>query len=186
VGFPSEIRTARLHLRLWRDSDVDAFAEMNSDRRVTEYFLAPLSRAESAASAGRIRKHWAEHGFGYWAIELKDVASFIGFAGLSRTTFESPFTPCIEVGWRLAAEHWGRGYATEAAREAVRGGFEDLGLAEIVSFTAASNRRSIRVMERLGMRRSSEFEHPRIPEGHSLRRHVLYRLTALDFGGPSR
>jgi ribosomal-protein-alanine N-acetyltransferase len=137
-----------------------------------------LSRAETAAMVERIQRHWIDHGFGLWAIEVPGVAPFIGYAGLSRPAFETPFTPCVEIGWRLAAEQWGHGYATEAAREAIRFGFEDLGLGELVSFTIAANTRSLRVMEKLGMRRDrdGDFEHPRLPAGHPFRPHVLYRL----------
>jgi RimJ/RimL family protein N-acetyltransferase len=179
-----EIRTARLLMRPWRENDNDPFAAMNADPRVMEYFPALLSPAESAASADRIRRHWTDHGYGLWVIEIPGEFSFIGFVGLSRPNFEAHFTPCVEVGWRLAAEHWGRGYATEAARAALRVGFGELSLDEIVSFTTAANRRSVRVMERLGMRRSPEddFDHPKLVEGHPLRRHILYRLhrSSLD------
>jgi RimJ/RimL family protein N-acetyltransferase len=176
---PQEIRTARLILREWRESDHEPFARMNADPRVMEYFPALLSRAESDAGVERIRSHFRINGFGLWAVELADRHDFIGFTGLSRPGFEAHFTPCVEVGWRLDAAHWGRGYATEAAEAAVSFGFERLGLEEIVSFTARANRRSIRVMEKLGMGcdPNDDFDHPRIPEGHALRGHVLYRLA---------
>ena len=119
-----------------------------------------------------------EHGFGLWAVEAVDVADFVGFVGFSIPGFQAHFTPCVEIGWRLAFEHWGRGYATEAARAAVDCGFRRFGLEEIVSFTVRANWRSGRVMERLGMTRSAadDFEHPRLLPGHPLRPHVLYRL----------
>ena len=179
-----EVRTARLLLRRWRDGDLEPFAAMNADPRVMEHFPAPLSRAESDELAGRFRSHWVEHGFGPWAIEVPGEAAFIGFTGLSRPSFEAHFTPCVEVGWRLAGGHWGRGYATEAARAAMRVAFEELGLEEIVSFTVPANRRSLRVMEKLGMQRSprDDFDHPRLPAGHPLRRHVLYRRGRGDPG----
>jgi RimJ/RimL family protein N-acetyltransferase len=128
----------------------------------------------------RIGAHFGEHGFGLWAIELPGVAPFIGFAGLTWARFSAPFTPCVEVGWRLAFEHWGHGYATEAARLALGYGFGTLALSEVVSFTSATNLRSRAVMERLGMRRdpAEDFDYPSFPEGHPLRRHVLYRLSA--------
>ena len=174
-----EIRTPRLILREWRDADVEPFAAMNADPRVMEHFPAPLARAESEALVARIRAHFAEHDFGLWAVEVPGVAPFIGFTGLSRPNFEAPFTPCVEIGWRLAFDHWGRGYATEAAQAALEFGFERLRLAEIVSFTAPVNRRSIRVMEKLGMTRNpaDDFEHPRVAAGHPLRPHVLYRIA---------
>src|SRR5262249_32174896 len=147
------LRTDRLLLRPWRDSDVESFAALNADPRVMEHFPALLSSAESAASAARIRAHLEEHGFGLWAVEVVGVTSFAGFVGLAVPRFEAAFTPCVEIGWRLAFAHWGQGYATEAARAAVAFGFERLGLAEIVSFTVPGNVRSRRVMERLGMAR---------------------------------
>jgi RimJ/RimL family protein N-acetyltransferase len=172
------LRTARLLLRPWRDDDLPAFAALNADVRVMELFPSVLSRADSDAQAGRIRDHWRDHGFGLWAVEVPGRASFAGFVGLAKPAFDAAFTPCVEVGWRLAAEHWGQGYATEGARAAVAHGFEALGLAELVSMTVPANVRSRRVMERLGMARdpADDFDHPRIPEGHALRRHVLYRL----------
>ena len=175
----NEIRTPRLRLRAWRAGDREPFARMNADPRVMEHFPAPLSAAESDALLERIRAHFAARGFGLWALEVAGGADFAGFVGLSVPGFEAPSTPCVEIGWRLAAEHWGRGYATEAARAALAFGFEDLGLAEVVSFTVPANERSRRVMERLGMRRDpgADFDHPALPAGHRLRRHVLYRLA---------
>jgi RimJ/RimL family protein N-acetyltransferase len=142
-----------------------------------EFFPKTLDRAESELAAARIREHFARHGFGLWAVEVPGVADFIGFVGLAIPRFEAHFTPCVEIGWRLAREHWGRGYATEAARAVLAFGFRDLGLDEIVSFTTAANRRSRAVMERIGMTRSpaDDFDHPVLPEGHPLRWHVLYR-----------
>jgi RimJ/RimL family protein N-acetyltransferase len=170
----------RVRLRRWRDEDRQAFAFMNSDARVMAFFRSPLSRVESDAMVDRIQKHFCEHGFGLWAIEIPGGAPFIGFAGLSWARFSAPFTPCVEVGWRLAFEHWGHGYATEAARLALGHGFGTLTLSEIVSFTSATNQRSRAVMERLGMRRdpAEDFDYPSFPEGHPLQRHVLYRLGA--------
>jgi RimJ/RimL family protein N-acetyltransferase len=178
IDVPSELRTERLLLRRWRPEDRVPFARMNADPRVMEHFPALLSREESDASVDRIEAHFAQHGFGVWAGELPGIASFIGFAGLSVPRFDAHFTPCVEIGWRLAAEHWGRGYATEGARAALAFGFEQLGLAEIVSFTVSANVRSRRVMEKLGMTHSAadDFDHPLLPECHSLRRHVLYRV----------
>jgi ribosomal-protein-alanine N-acetyltransferase len=175
----NELRTARLRLRAWRASDRVPFARMNADPRVMEHFPAPLAAAESDALLERIRAHFAARGFGLWAAEVPGGPDFIGFVGLSVPGFEAAFTPCVEVGWRLAAEHWGRGYATEAARAALAFGFGSLGLPEVVSFTVAANERSRRVMERLGMRRdpAEDFDHPSLPAGHPLCRHVLYRIA---------
>ena len=172
-----ELRTSRLVLRGWRPEELEPFAALNADPRVMQYFLTTLTREQSDAFVReRIVPHFADHGFGLWAVEVPGKPHFIGFTGLLAQTFEAPFTPCVEVGWRLAFEHWGHGYASEAARAAVTFGFEEADLDEIVSFTAPANRRSIRVMERLGMTPAGEFDHPRLPPGHPLQRHVLYRL----------
>ena len=173
------MRTERLQLRRWCPSDLAPFAALNADPRVMRYFPTTLSRAESDAFAERIEAHFAEHGFGLWAVEVPELAPFIGFVGLSVPRFEAPFTPCVEIGWRLAAEHWGRGYAPEAARAALAFGFDTLGLREILSFTSVVNEPSRRVMEKLGMTHdpSDDFDHPALPEGDALRRHVLYRLS---------
>ena len=156
---------------------------MNADPVVMEHFPALLDRAASDELVDRILAHWAEHGFGLWAVERHVDGMFIGFAGIYRPSFETHFTPAVEVGWRLARGAWGNGYATEAAEAAVRFGFEQAGLDEIVSFTVPANERSRRVMERIGMHRNpaDDFDHPRIPLGHPLRRHVLYRLGRADW-----
>jgi ribosomal-protein-alanine N-acetyltransferase len=178
--------TGRVLLRQWRDADLAPFAALNADPVVMEYFPATLTRAESDAAAARIRRELAERGFGLWALELPGVAPFIGFTGLSVVRFEAHFTPCVEVGWRLSREHWGKGYATEAASKALAHGFGALGLAEIVSFTAVTNQRSRRVMEKLGMTHdpNDDFEHPALPPGHPLRRHVLYRIRREEAPAP--
>lgn len=172
------LTTERLILRPWRDGDLAPFAALNADPEVMEHFPAPLSRAESDAVATRIRGFMAERGFGWWVVEVPGEAPFIGFIGLWAPTFEAHFTPCIEVGWRLARPFWSRGYATEGARACLRFGFQELGLGEIVSFTATGNIRSQAVMRRLGMTHdpADDFDHPGLPEGHPLRRHVLYRV----------
>jgi len=174
------IRTSRLILRRWREEDLTPYAALNADSRVMHHFPAVLSRAESDAQAARIRKHWDDHGFGLWAVEVSGGAPFVGFIGLQRVPFDAAFTPAVEVGWRLAFEAWGHGYATEGARAALEHGFGMLGLREVVSMTVPSNERSWRVMEKLGMKRAhgEDFDHPRIAEGHPLRRHILYRLAA--------
>ena len=179
------LSSGRICLRRWRDEDRETFAAMNSDARVMEFFRSRLSRVESNAMVDSIQKHFREHDFGLWAIEVPGVAPFIGFAGLSVARFSAPFTPCVEVGWRLAFEHWGHGYATEAARLALGYGFGTLALSEVVSFTSTTNHRSRAVMERLGMRRdpAEDFDYPSFPEGHPLRRHVLYRLGSGSYFG---
>ena len=180
-----ELTTARLRMRGWRDEDLVPFAALNADPRVMEHFPGVLDRAESDAIVARIRGHFVRHGFGLWAVEATGVAPFVGFVGLSVPSFQAHFTPCVEIGWRLAPEFWGRGYATEAAREALAFGFEKAGLAEIVSFTVPANLPSRRVMERLGMTRSAadDFEHPGFPEGHRVRAHVLYRMSRTAWQG---
>jgi RimJ/RimL family protein N-acetyltransferase len=172
------LETERLFLREWRDSDADPFIIMNADPLVMEFFPETYSEERTRRFVERIRECWAERGYGLWAVERQDTGHFIGYVGLWPATFPAPFTPAVEVGWRLAADQWGNGYATEAARASLRYGFDTVGLDEIVSFTSGLNVRSWRVMERLGMRRdaSGDFEHPNVPEGHPLRPHVLYRI----------
>lgn len=150
---------------------------MNADPCVMEFFQKCATRDESDAMAARIQKHFDEKGFGLWAVEVPGVAPFAGFIGLYTPTFEAHFTPCVEIGWRLAVPFWGLGYATEGAAAVLRFAFEVLHLPEVVSMTAVINERSWRVMERLGMTRSpaDDFDHPLVPEGHRLQRHVLYR-----------
>jgi RimJ/RimL family protein N-acetyltransferase len=175
----SEIVTDRLLLRRFRSADLEPFARMNADERVMEFFPRRLRRAESDALASRIETHFEKHGFGLWALETKARPGFLGFVGLSIPSFEAPFTPCVEVGWRLSCESWGRGFATEAAVAALDFGFSQLLLEEIVSFTVTANVRSRAVMERLGMRHDccEDFEHPLLAAGHPQRAHVLYRLS---------
>lgn len=173
-----EQRTERLLLRGFEDSDRDAFAAMNADPEVMRWLQGPRDRTRSDAFVDRIATRWAERGWGLWALERTDTGAFIGYTGLWPAEFEAPFTPAVEVGWRLAREHWGHGFVTEAAGAALRFGFEDAGLAEIVSFTSVGNERSWRVMERIGMLRDpdGDFEHPAVPAGSPVRPHVLYRL----------
>jgi RimJ/RimL family protein N-acetyltransferase len=179
----ADLRTERLLLRQWRDEDLEPFAALNADPETMRYFPEPPSREESNQLAERARRQIDEEGWGQWAVEVVGGASFIGFVGLSRPSFEEQFTPAVEVGWRLAREHWGHGYATEAGRAALGYGFDELDLVEIVSFTSELNEPSWRVMERLGMSHdpAGDFEHPRVPVGHPLRPHVLYRLSCRDW-----
>jgi len=176
----SELRTTRLILRRWRPEDRDPSAALNADPAVMEYFPTLLSRAESDAAVDRIEAHFAKHDFGLWAVEIPDATPFAGFIGLSIPSFQAHFTPCVEIGWRLARDQWGKGYATEGARAVLGFGFGELKLDGIVSFTTAANLRSRRVMERIGMSHSpaDDFDHPGLPERHPLRRHVLYRLRS--------
>jgi ribosomal-protein-alanine N-acetyltransferase len=179
----SELSTPRLWLRQWRGSDLVPFAALNADPLAMEFMGRCLSCAESDALARRSEAEIARQGWGFWATELRESAAFIGFVGLHVPSFEAPFTPCVEIGWRLERASWGNGFATEAARECLRFAFESLVLEEVVSFTVPLNRRSRAVMERLGMCRDAagDFDHPRLPAGHPLRRHVLYRLRRRDW-----
>jgi RimJ/RimL family protein N-acetyltransferase len=179
ADFP-EIRTERLILRAWRPDDLPAFSALNADPEVMRFLPKLLTREESDARVEAICQHFQRHGFGLWAVEAPGIASLIGFTGLSVPTFEAPFMPCVEIGWRLARRAWGHGYATEAARAALQFGFQELGLKSIVSYTVPENVRSWRVMERLGMTHdpANDFEHPLLPVGHPLRRHLLYRLES--------
>lgn len=172
------LETERLRLRGWQPSDREPFAQINADPRVMEFFPKQLSRGESDALVVRIKDHLRAKKFGLYAAELRGESRFIGYVGLHTPAFEAQFTPCVEIGWRLASDVWGRGLATEGALAVVRHAFEDLGLYEIVSFTVPENRRSIRVMEKIGMTRDAadDFEHPNLPLGHRFRHHVLYRL----------
>ena len=172
-----DLRAGRVLLRAWRAEDLDPFAVLNADPRVMEHYPASLTRAESDDLVRRVIPQFATRGYGWWAVEVPGVAPFIGYVGLLEPTFEARFTPCVEIGWRLAFPYWGHGYATEGARAVLRFGFADAGLDEIVSFTVPANRRSIAVMERLNMTQDGEFDHPRLPQGHRLQRHVLYRLS---------
>ena len=174
------LKTARLWLRRWQERDRDPFFRLNADSRVMRFFPSMLTRAESDAGVDRILAHFDRHGFGLYAVELRETGDFAGFIGLNVPSFETHFTPCVEIGWRLAAEFWNRGFATEGARAVLRHAFGTLGLAEVVSFTVPSNLPSRRVMEKLGMIHdpAGDFDHPRISEGHPLRRHVLYRISS--------
>lgn len=176
---PLELRTERLRLRPWRATDREPFARLNADPKVMEYFPSTLPREESDAVADRIQSHLERHGWGLWAVEIPEVAPFAGFIGLARPRFDAHFTPCTKIGWRLAQEFWGKGYATEGARKVLTFAFETLELDEVVSLTAQANVPSRRVMERLGMARdpADDFDHPELSGGHPLRRHVLYRKS---------
>lgn len=174
------IKTDRLILRPWREEDLKEFADLNADPKVMEYFPSLLTTQESCDLARKISSNLEERGWGLWAVSVPGVADFIGFIGLSKPSFDAHFMPAIEVGWRLGFSHWGKGYATEGAKAALEYGFNVLNLKEIVSFTAAQNMRSRRVMEKIGMHHTSEddFDHPNVSDGHSLKKHVLYRLLA--------
>jgi RimJ/RimL family protein N-acetyltransferase len=175
------METERLLLRRWLPSDREPFARLNADARVMEFMPRRLSAAQSDQMIDRIDAHFRKHGFGLYAAELRHQKRFVGYVGLHTPGFQAHFTPCVEIGWRLMADEWGRGLATEGARAVVRYAFDALELDSLVSFTVPANVRSIRVMEKIGMTRkpTEDFDHPNLPEGHALARHLLYRLKRL-------
>ena len=172
------LRTDRLVMRRWQDSDREPFAALNADPVVMEHFPALLTREQSDTMVDVIEAGFDKHGFGLWALEVADTGEFIGFTGLNAVRFDAPFAPAVEVGWRLATPYWGHGYASEAARRSIAYGFDEVELPEIVSFTYVNNLRSRAVMERIGMTRdpADDFDHPRLPADSRLRPHVLYRM----------
>ncbi|MFD1121794.1 GNAT family N-acetyltransferase [Methylophilus flavus] len=181
-----EIETERLLLRQWQRSDFLAFAQMNSDEEVMRYFPAKLSEQESYAMAQRCHDLIEQRGWGFWAAQEKLSNEFIGFIGLHIPIADLPFSPCVEIGWRLAQSSWGKGLATESARAALEFAFNKLLLPEVVAFTTLENERSERVMKRLGMQRDQlTFQHPSLPDGHPMREHCLYRLSAAAFAQQS-
>lgn len=176
-----ELETERIILRRWKNEDFEVFSALNADKNVMEFFPSTLTPEETSAMIDRIEAHFQKHGFGLWAMELKSTGEFIGFNGLSVPNFESYFTPCVEIGWRMSDKFWGKGLASEAAREVLKYGFSQLNLEEIVSFTATVNIRSISVMKRIGMSFSGEFNHPKLAPESNLCRHVLYKISKKDF-----
>ena len=179
---PAQLTTPRLTLLPWRDSDRLPFQAINADPRVMEFYPSTLTPQESDALIDRINLHFELHGHGPYAAEITETGAFIGYIGLYTPTFEAPFMPAVEIAWRLAADHWGRGLATEGARAVLHHAFRSLNLAHLVSFTVPANQRSRRVMEKLGMFHdpADDFDHPRMTPGHALQRHVLYRINRDD------
>lgn len=181
---PIEFNTERLAFRVWQDQHRAPFAAMNADAEVMRYFPALQTSEQSNASIEYWLQQFAEKGWSIWAVELLDTGEFIGFIGLSVPRHPLPFSPCVEIGWRLKHAAWGRGYATEGAKECLRVAFEQIGLEEVVSFTALANRPSVRVMERIGMTNANaNFDHPGVAEGHLLRPHCLYKITRAQWRG---
>lgn len=176
---PATLNTKRLRLRQWKDSDLAVFSKMNADPTVMKYFPATLSKRDSNALAKRLKDLISLQSWGFWAVEIKESGEFIGFTGLNKPTYDLPITPCVEIGWRLATQYWGKGYATEAATAILAFAFDTLKLLEVYSFTSVINQPSIAVMERLNMcNLKRNFQHPSVPENHELREHVLYSITA--------
>ena len=176
---PWQRRTERLILRRWQDSDREPFASLNADPDVRRHFVSTLTREESDASIERFDSLFEQHGYGLWAVERRDTSEFIGFTGLAPMPSGIPGEGGVEVGWRLAKQHWGFGFATEAALSSLEFAFTELGLTHVNSITAASNTRSRSVMERIGMRHHGVFDHPAVPVGNPLREHVRYVVGAL-------
>ncbi len=181
-GGPQVLIGPRVRLRRWRDEDVEALAQMHADPEVMAH-LMPLDRAGSDAAAARMRRHFADHGFGLWVIEAPGITPFVGYTGLVHVPYAAAFTPAVEIGWRIQRAYWGQGYVTEAARLSLKDGFERLELREVIALTVPANLRSRAVMARLHMTHdpAEDFDHPHVPPGHPLRRHVLYRLRRADF-----
>jgi RimJ/RimL family protein N-acetyltransferase len=173
---PVTLTTKRLILRPWQDADLNPLFAINGDPESMRYFAATMSRAESDAWAARMRAHFAEHGWGFWVVAEEATADFVGVVGLMTIPWRADFTPAVEIGWRIGARFRRQGYAEEAARAALGFGFATLGLDKIVAFTVPGNAASWKLMEKLGMSPAGEFDHPRLPEGHHYRRHLLYRL----------
>ena len=177
------VMTDRLVLRSWHEKDTEPFAALNSDPEVMEFFPALVGKHKSMEFMERCNSHLKEHGFTLWAVEIRENGPLIGMVGLAHVEFQAPFSPAVEIGWRLARQHWGQGYATEAAQASLQFGFDRIGLDEIVAMTVPDNARSRAVMERLGMvyHPEADFDHPKIPDGHALKRHVLYRIKRDDW-----
>ena len=173
------IETSRLILRNWLPSDYEPYIAMNLDAEVMEFFPSISTRAETLAQIERVTRHINDCGYGFFAVEQKDNGQFIGFTGLSHPQFETHFTPCVEIGWRLSKENWGRGFATEAAQACLDFGFNVQGLDEIYSFTSVNNKRSEHVMEKIGMKKEGYFDHPLVEDGHVLKKHVLYKIATI-------
>ena len=177
---PLELRTPRLLLRQWKESDFDAWAEMNADTQVRKYFPRPLTREDARGEFDRISGGIKQRGWGMWAVEVPGVTPFIGFVGLNPPMFPAPWQPGVEIGWRLAQSAWGQGYATEAAEASLYFAFEHLQLTSVLALSVTTNSPSHAVMERIGMQRwhGMEFDHPRVPADWPLKNHIVHRIDA--------
>jgi RimJ/RimL family protein N-acetyltransferase len=171
------ITTPRLKLRHWKDEEAEPFIKMNMDKEVMRFFPSTQTAEETIAQIGRIKQHFTDFGYGLYAVERTDNGQFIGYTGFAHPRFESFFTPCVEIGWRLGKDNWHQGFATEAALACLKYGFDEIGFKEIFSFTAVINKPSENVMERAGLNRVGDFEHPALPDGHILKPHVLYKIA---------
>lgn len=168
------IQTDRLHLRLWKEDDISKLIAMNQDENVMQYFLSTMTEEASIAFFNRVQKHFNENGFGLYVVEDKLSQTFLGYTGFMIADFESDFTPCVEIGWRFNKEYWGQGLATEAAVACLEFGFSKLNFSKVHSFTSMHNHKSEAVMQRIGMHKIGEFNHPKLPIDHKLRLHVHY------------
>jgi [ribosomal protein S5]-alanine N-acetyltransferase len=171
------IETSRLTLREWQESDYEPYIALNADIQVMEFLPSVLTREQTLTQIGRISGAIGENGYGFFAVERKDNGQFIGFTGLNYVTFESDFTPCTEIGWRLSRANWDQGFATEAAKACLEFGFGKLGLNDIYAFTAFGNRRSENVMKKIGMEKTGTFDHPLVTDGSALKTHLLYKVS---------
>ena len=180
---PLELRTPRLLLRQWKESDFDAWAEMNADARVRQYFPRPLTTEDARGEFERISGGIKQRGWGMWAVEVPSVVPFIGFVGLNPPMFPAPWQPGVEIGWRLAQRAWGKGYATEAAEASLYFAFEHLQLPAVLALSVTTNTPSHAVMARIGMQRwhGMEFDHPRVPSDWPLKHHIVHRINATDW-----
>lgn len=188
IGEPSQhkqiLKTERLILRPWIDEDYYRFAEISGDKAVMEFYPNLQTTEDSFLMAAKIQSLIVERGWGFWAVEIPEQEPFIGFVGLHRPKDNLPFTPCVEIGWRIAQAHWGKGFATEAANASLNYAFTVLNLKDVVSFTAIPNERSQRVMKKIGMTNTkSNFMHPDIDSSHPLAEHVLYKITKSEWAG---
>lgn len=176
---PVELRTSRLLLRQWKDSDADPWAAMNADPKVRQYFPKVLAREDALGEMDRIRAGIAQRGWGMWAMEIPGVMPFAGFVGINAPGFPAPWQPAVEIGWRLPVDAWGKGYATEAAEASLYFAFEHLRLPQVIALSVVPNKPSHAVMERLGMKRwhGVEFDHPRVPADWHLKRHIVHLMT---------
>lgn len=178
------LETEHLILRSWKEEDREPYFHINQDPKVIECLLGPLTEQQVDLFIEAMNKQQHDRNYTLWAVEEKATGGMMGFIGLNYVEWEAPFTPAVEIGWRLGSEYWGKGYATEGAKAVLEYGFEQLGLQEIVSFTVPANKRSQRVMEKIGMMREEkgDFCHPKLMADHPLSRHILCRLKRQDYG----
>ncbi|MGB4106426.1 MAG: GNAT family N-acetyltransferase [Alphaproteobacteria bacterium] len=186
AGMKKHIETERLILREWKEEDKKSFARINNDPMIMEFFPRRLTEQDSDRLIDRFQKHFETHGFGFYAVEMKKTGEFMGFAGLQNVEMDVPFTPAVEIAWRLDYEYWGKGYGTEAARAVLDHAFGKLKLKEVVAYAVHDNSRAIKLIEKIGMKRDpdGDFDYPSLAKGHPLGRFVLYRVTKKQHQSP--